>query len=73
MVGDSGLRLGLPAGEQWSPREGHLSNFWVVWYGLPCQPQAGVTIAYVGQEAPHRFSGYSAITPIVGDPHTPSH
>jgi len=50
---------------------GTLNTFWAVWYGMPCQPQAGVTIANVGQEAPHRFSGYSAAAPVAGDPHTP--
>ena len=35
--------------------------------------KAGVIIADVGQEAPRRFSGYSAVAPAVGDPHTPGH
>jgi len=50
---------------------GTLNYFWVVRYSVPCQLQAGVTIAKVGQEAPRRFSGYSLATPVIGDPHTP--
>ena len=46
--------------------------FWAVRYGVPCQPQTGVTSANVGQEAPCRFSGYSTIIPVVSNPHTPS-
>ena len=50
---------------------GTLSNLRAVRYGVPCQSQTGVITANVEQEAPCRFSGYSAITPVVGDPHTP--
>jgi len=40
---------------------------------MPCQPQAGAIFANVGQEAPHRFSGYSTVAQAVSDPHTPGH
>jgi len=49
---------------------GTLSTFWAVRSGVPCQPQAGVIFTKVGQEAPRRFSGYSVVAPITGDPHT---
>jgi len=52
---------------------GTLSTFWAVRYGVPCQSQAGVSSANVGQEAPRWFSGYSTIARVVGDPHTPGH
>jgi len=50
---------------------GTLNTFWAVWYGMPCQSQAGVTSANVGQEAPHRFSGYSTVILATGDPPHP--
>jgi len=58
-------------GQMVETQGGTLNYFWVVWYGAPCQLQTGVIIANVGQEAPCRFSGYSAAAPAVGNPHTP--
>jgi len=58
-------------GQTTGPQGGTLNPFWAVRYGAPCQPQTGVIFTNVGQEAPRRFSGYSAVAPVVGDPHTP--
>jgi len=49
-----------------------LNTSWAVRYGMPCQPQAGVTIANVGQEAPHRFSGYSTVLWLAATPTLPA-
>ena len=72
-AGDSGLCSKFACGRVAESQGGTLNTFWAVRYGVPCQTQAGVTSANVGQEAPHRFSGYSTVAPAIGDPHTPSH
>ena len=58
-------------GQMVEPQGGTLNQFWVVWYGAPCQSQTGAIITNVRQEAPRRFSGYSTVAPTTGDPHTP--